>query len=84
MGCFDASGFYCLAQGVLRDYRDWWDTFERIQAYNSNVSTSKAAGATGLTYYKYIDYTEQTAFQNGRMLHIRRYPDSNWDPVEKN
>ena len=82
--CFDVSGFLGLSQSVLRDYKDWWNTFERIQAINSNISTQRAAGNTALTYYVYIDSQERVAFINGQALHIRRYPDSNWAPVPKN
>ncbi len=78
---FDVSGFFCLPQTVLRAYIDNWNTFNRIQVYNINVSTLKAQGTPGLFYYQYKDFTERTQYTNGRMLHIRRYPNSNWDPI---
>jgi hypothetical protein len=80
---FDASGYYCLSQVVYRGYQDAWNTFNRIQTYNINVSTMKATGTTGIYYYQFADFTEKGQFTNGRALHIRRYPNSNWDPVSE-
>lgn len=81
---FDASGYFCLSQVVYRGYQDNWNTFNRIQSFNINVSTQRAQGQKNLYYYAYTDYKERNAFTNGRMLHIRRYPNSNWDPVPEN
>ena len=83
MVCFDLSGFTGLPFGTALQYKLDWDTFERIQNYNSNVSTARATG-TGLTYYTYASGKEQISFINGQNLHYRRYPDSNWNAVEKN
>ena len=84
MPCFDVSGFATLSIGTLLQYQTWWGTFERIQEYDTNVSTLRQAGNTSLTYYTYMTLTERNEYTNGRMLHIFRYPDSNWNPVEKN
>jgi len=84
MPCFDISGFATLSLGTLRLYETWWSTFDRIQAYDINVSTLHHAGNKTLTYYTYLTYDERLAYTNGRMLHINRYPNSNWDPVQKN
>ena len=78
---FDASGFLCLPQTILLNYQNYWNTFNRIQLYNLNVSTLKASGTKNLFYYQYSSFVEKNAFRDGRMLHIRRYPNSNWDPV---
>ena len=74
-GCFDAlypfdvSGFQGLSIGQLRKYKQDWDTFNRIQAFNLNISTLRsqagvgAPGATSpLQYYIYINSQEQTAY----------------------
>jgi hypothetical protein len=79
--CFDLSGFLALPQSTQFLYRGYWNTFNRIQVYNINVSTLKAQGTPGLFYYQYANFTERSQYTNGRMLHIRRYPSSNWDPV---
>ena len=83
MPCFDLSGFLGLSQDVKVTYKTWWDTFERVQAFDSNVSTLRAGGDTGKSYYVFSS-EERTQFLGGRMLHIRRYPTSNWTPVERN
>lgn len=80
---FDASGYYCLTQVVYRGYQDSWNTFNRVQLYNINVSTMKAQGQPGLFYYQFKDFAEKSQFVNGRALHIRRYPNSNWAPVSE-
>ena len=40
--------------------------------------------AAGFTYYIFKSYAETTSFTNGQMLHIRAYPNSNWDTVQQN
>jgi hypothetical protein len=84
MSCFDLSGFTGLSIGVAAQYRQEWATFDRIQAYNSNVSTLRAEGKTGLTYYTYASGEEKISFVNGQALHVRRYPGQNWNAVQKN
>jgi hypothetical protein len=74
---------YALPQGVLNKYSSDWNTFERIQAYNSNVSTLRAHGEKK-TYYTYKNYTEKYAFTNGQYLHTLYYPTSNWNIVQQN
>lgn len=83
---FDASGYYCLPQTVLRAYQDNWNTFNRIQIYNITASTFNAqnfAGGSRQLYYQFQSFVERTQFTNGRALHIRRYPNSNWAPVSE-
>ena len=85
MSCFDLSGFQGLPIGVVIKYRQDWATFNRIQAYNSNVSTLRGnSQGAGLTYYIYASGDEQISFINGQNLHVRRYPGINWNAVEKN
>jgi hypothetical protein len=83
MVCFDLSGFTGLPFGTALQYKIDWGTFERIQNFNSNVSTSRAAGG-GLTYYTYASGDEKISFINGQILHYKRYPTSNWNAVQKN
>ena len=78
---------YALPQGVLTRYQNDWNTFDRIQTFNSNVSTLRATGITGTTnisYYTYVNYVEKTSFQNGQMLHTLYLPNSNWNTVQQN
>lgn len=67
-------------------YSNAWNTFNRIQKYDSNVSTSIHNGASGLQYYTFSNYTEKNLFNQGQALHFQIYPDFNnlWFTVEKN
>jgi len=75
---------YALPQNVLQKYKADWNNFERIQAFNSNISTQRAEGVPGLSYYTYVDYIEKNSFRNGQYLHVTYIPNSNWDVVQKN
>jgi hypothetical protein len=67
-------------------YTNAWNTFNRIQRYDSNVSTAVHNGATGLQYYNFSNYIEKNAFIQGQQLHIKLYPSFStlWYTVEKN
>lgn len=84
--CFDASGFLVLTARQNQQYREAWDTFNRIQSVNSNVSTLRALGKTDIWYYNYVSNTEKVKFTEGQSLHMRVYPSlsSLWTTVEKN
>jgi len=75
---------YALSQNVLQRYRTDWNNFERIQAFNSNISTQIGQGKPSKPYYTYVDYIEKNSFKNGQYLHILYIPNSNWDVVQKN
>jgi hypothetical protein len=78
---FDLSGFSGLMTSAKLKYETQWNTYNRIQIVNSNVSTLRASGDKTALYYQFPTYEEKTAFTNGQMLHIKRYPDSNWAPI---
>jgi hypothetical protein len=82
--CFDLSGFFCVPQSVKLEYQMDWNTFERIQGFNVNVSTLRNAGDKTLTYYQFLNGEERASFTNGQSLHVRRYPNSNWNSVPPN
>ncbi len=84
MICFDLSGFSGLNCFTQLQYKTYWNVFERIQAYNSNVSTLRAGGDLGLTYYQFVNTEERTEFTYGQILHVKRYPNSNWNAVSQN
>jgi hypothetical protein len=85
-GCFDLSGFYSLNDSQKVKYQFAWNTFRRIQNFNSNVSTLHAAGTSNntLLYYTFASYDERTNFNIGQGLHTQRYPNSNWNSVQQN
>ena len=78
---FDLSGFLCIPNSVRVKYNDYWNTYNRIQLSNLEVSTIRNTGDKSLSYYQFVSYLERDSFINGQILHIRRYPDSNWAPV---
>jgi hypothetical protein len=80
---FDLSGILAPPQSLKLYYQDCWNIFNTVQSINSNVSTLRAAGDTTQTYYIYLTIDQQNRFTVGRMLHIQRYPDSNWAIVSK-
>jgi hypothetical protein len=83
--CFDLSGFTGLSASDLIKYQSYWNTFDKVQAFNTAVSTIRASGQANTTgYYQFISYKESNDFTAGRILHIRRYPDSNWAVVQQN
>jgi hypothetical protein len=64
-----------------------YDFFEQVQTYNIGVSTSRSTnpGSAGsYTYWIFTGYAQINSFNNGRMLHIQAYPNSNWDVVQQN
>lgn len=80
---FDLSGILAPAQSLKLYYQTCWNTFNRIQEVNSNVSTARSAGDKSQIYYTYESLVEQNKYTVGRMLHIQRYPNSNWREVSK-
>jgi hypothetical protein len=61
--------------------------FNYIQSVNSNVSSIRGknpGSAASYTYYIFKSHAEINSFNNGRMLLIQAYPNSNWAVVEQN
>ena len=82
--CFDVSGFRGMTPIQFRIYKDAWNTFNRVQEYNSNISTLRAGGNKILNYYQYVDQKERNQFRQGQSLHAQVYPLSNWNAVSPN
>jgi hypothetical protein len=78
---FDLSGFLAIPSSLKISYQQYWNTFNRIQTYNSNVSTLRSAGDKGKDYYTFANYDEFSSFIQGHYLHVQRYPNSNWATV---
>jgi hypothetical protein len=83
IGTFDLSGFLALPSSVKLEYQDSWNVYNRIQIYNSNISTIRGNGDKTVIYYTYANYDELNSFTIGLYLHVQRYPASNWNPVSK-
>jgi len=83
--CFDLSGFISLNDSQKLKYKEAWGTFDRVQSYNSNVSTiHQTTNNSTRRYYTFYSYDERTMFRIGQFLHTQRYPNSNWKTVEEN
>jgi hypothetical protein len=61
-------------------YRTDWDFYNKVQVYNSNVSTINATNKT-VPYYVFKNFEEKASFTKGQFLHVKRYPNSNWDAI---
>ena len=84
--CFSVSSFKFMSQIQFLQYQTAWTTFDKIQAYNSNISTLRQSSSnySYLTYYQYASQTEKATFTTGQYLHQQVYPTSNWNPVQQN
>ena len=82
---FSLNGILTIQQSQLQIYKDAWATFDRIQTFNSNISTLRTTGkASNSTYYVFISYAERDSFRIGQYLHQQQYPTSNWNSVQQN
>ena len=81
---FDLSGIGCINQSQKLIYKEAWENYNRIQSYNSNVSTLRSQGDLTGQYYMYISYKERESFRQGQFLHTQVYPNSNWSSVQEN
>ena len=82
--CFDLSGLRGLTPVQFRLYKDAWNTYNRVQSYNSNISTLRSGGAKFLNYYQFVDMVEKNQYTRGQQLHVQVYPLSNWASVPPN
>jgi hypothetical protein len=45
-----------------------WETFRRVEIYNSNISTQRGNGNTSLSYYQFFNNQERTMWRQGGTL----------------
>ena len=85
MSC-DLSGFTQLDFSQNQTFKTAVNTFNRIQAFDSNVSTLKYNGAMNKYYYNFVDYAEKNNYKQGQFLLRQSYPAQNtiWTPVQRN
>jgi len=68
--CFsDISGIKWLNYSQLQDYSDSWYMFNRVEQFNSNVSTQKSLGKSTTPYYTFITSDDLTLYRQGAFLH---------------
>lgn len=80
----ELSGFKFLSSNQLLKYKESWRFFDKIQNYNSNISTLRFQGDSTLTYYQFASSVELLRFRRGQYLHQQSYPTGNWEAVEQN
>jgi len=73
MSC-DLSGFTALDFSQNQTFKTAVNTFNRIQTFDSNVSTLKHIGAINQYYYNFTDYAEKTNYKQGQFLLRQSYP----------
>ena len=78
---FDLSGFQFMKSSQLLLYKTDWNLYNRVQVYNSNVSTLNHASSQKIDYYQFKNFDEKASFTKGQFLHLKRYPNSNWDAI---
>jgi hypothetical protein len=82
---FTTLGFLTLNQSQKLKYQSAWNDYNRIQEFNSNVSTLRVlSNDNTLLYYTFVSYAEKDSFRQGQFLHQQIYKTSNWNSVEQN
>lgn len=68
----DISGLRFLTQTQLMNYREAWNIFNRVENFNSNVSTFKVSHPKILmNYYQFVDNSEKAKYRLGLFLHTQ-------------
>ncbi len=68
--CFsDISGIKWLNYSQLQDYSDSWYMFNRVEQFNSNVSTQHSLGNKTLPYYTFMSSEDLVLYRQGATLH---------------
>jgi hypothetical protein len=65
------------------DYKQALGTYNRVEAYNSNVSTMRGNGQTSLSYYEFVSYQEQSEYTIGLYLLTQNNPGLTFTPITK-
>ena len=84
MVCQDLSGFVFLNSSQLRNYRTSIQIFDRIQNYNSNISTLRSQGDLTLSYYQFISSQEKNMYTQGLYVLLESYGSGNIQIVQQN
>jgi len=84
MGCHDLSGFFFLTESQLSYYRKCSSTFNRVQDYNSNISTLRSKGNLTASYYQFLTSEEKNQYTKGLFLLTQSYGSGNIQVVQQN
>jgi hypothetical protein len=85
---FDLSGYMYQSQAQITDLRNAWNTYERVQISNIQVSTNiglgtlvYGSGNNNPYFYQFASMEEKNMFYKGENLHISRYPYINFSTI---
>lgn len=73
-----------LTYSQYMNYKYAVATYNKVEAFNSNVSTMRSAGETTVSYYEFPTCQEETIYSLGLMLLIQNNPGKTFTPVQKN
>ena len=75
---FDLSGVKYKSRSEIMALQRQWETFERIENFNSIIYQRLSIGLRDQTYYQYRTSEEMNDYRIGQRNHILRYP---WLPA---
>ena len=84
MSCPRLGSLQGLTFSQYAGYKHAIGTYLKVEASNSNVSTLRGTGNTGIPYYKFVSYSEESSYTLGQMLLIQTNPTRTFTPVQKN
>jgi hypothetical protein len=63
-------------------YKKSWNTFDKIQSYNAQVSTLIGLNPTAsVSYWRFANGDEKGQYIQGQYLHQQAYPGSNFNSI---
>jgi len=67
--CFNSiSTIHSVYYNQRHEYKTAWETFRKIELYNSNVSTQHGEGNKDTRYYQYLTNSEKSHYRQGASL----------------
>lgn len=81
--CFPASTMIYKSRMEIRQLKNQWDTFERVENINSIIQNKLAnrlpieagSGFSEPAFYQFVNSDEKTAYNLGQLAHTVTYPD---------
>jgi len=74
MACFNVGSMTGLSNTQVLAYSNATSIFLRVQAFNQNIRGRRLAGATGITYYSFVNGTEATLYRQGQFILFQNDP----------
>jgi len=81
--CFKSlSTIHSVSYNQRESYKAAWDSFRKVEIYNSNISTQRGEGNTNANYYQFPSTAEQAQYKEGQSMFYYYFGYSN--VVKKN